>query len=418
MGNDYSMQARLEITAKYARDYRGRSKAEKSLLLDEVIQVSGWSRDNARRRLSQAARPRAVKRQRRQRGRKYSFDALKILQKVWAFSGYSCGKYLVISMPTLLESLERHKELVPGKGRYSVVVRGELLSMSGATIDRYLVAAKERDPLRGKSTTKPSTLLRSSIQVRKAGDEVEDVPGFFEGDTVAHCGPTLRGEFARTLNLTDMQCGWVFTRAIRNNASVHMIKALQAAVEGIPYQVTGLDFDNGSEFMNHAVIQWAVGLSIFFTRSRPYKKNDQATIESKNNHLVRRHGFYWRYDTADELTLLNQLWPLVNDRMNYFTPTKKPVGWDTTKTGRRKRVYDTPRTPLDRLLAAGILSPAQESELRARRNKLNPAELARGIQSIQDRLTGLAQRKTETLQESIRRPLPATTENVKTRRAG
>ena len=169
--------------------------------------------------------------------------------------------------------------------------------------------------------------------------------------------------------------------------------------------------------MNHAVIEWAVGLSIFFTRSRPYKKNDQATIESKNNHLVRRHGFYWRYDTADELTLLNQLWPLVNDRMNYFTPTKKPIGWDTTKTGRRKRVYDTPRTPLDRLLAAGILSPAQEAELRARREKLNPAELARGIQSIQDRLTGLAQRKTETLQESIRRPLPATTENVKTRRA-
>src|SRR5664279_5020958 len=241
MGNDYSMQARLESTAKYARDYRGRSKAEKTLLLDEVVQVTGWSRDNARRRLSQAARPRAVKSKKRQRARKYSFDALKILQKVWAFSGGSCGKYLVVSMPSLLESLERHKEFVPGRGRYSPAVRGELLSMSGATIDRYLVAAKERDPLRGKTTTKPSTLLRSSIQIRKAGDEVEDVPGFFEGDTVAHCGPTLKGEFARTLNLTDMQFGWVFTRVIRNNASVHMIAASKAAVGCIPYQVTGLD---------------------------------------------------------------------------------------------------------------------------------------------------------------------------------
>ena len=132
---------------------------------------------------------------------------------------------------------------------------------------------------------------------------------------------------------------------------------------------------------------------------------------------MRRHGFYWRYDTADELTLLNQLWPLVNDRMNYFTPTKKPVGWDTTKTGRRKRVYDTPRTPLDRLLAAGILSPAQETELRARREKLNPAELARGIQSIQDRLNGLAQKKTETLQTAVERPTLGTANNIKTKRA-
>lgn len=136
------MQARLEITAKYARDYRGRSKAEKTLLLDEVVQVTGWSRDNARRRLSQAARPRAVKSKKRQRARKYSFDALMILQKVWAFSGGSCGKYLVVSMPSLLESLERHKEFVPGRGRYSPAVRGELLSMSGATIDRYLVAPR------------------------------------------------------------------------------------------------------------------------------------------------------------------------------------------------------------------------------------------------------------------------------------
>lgn len=107
------MQARLEITAKYARDYRGRSKAEKSQLLDEVVQISGWSRDNARRRLSQAAKPRAVKSKKHQRARKYSFDALKILQKVWAFSGASCGQYLVVSMPTLLESLERHNEFAP-----------------------------------------------------------------------------------------------------------------------------------------------------------------------------------------------------------------------------------------------------------------------------------------------------------------
>ncbi len=155
--------------------------------------------------------------------------------------------------------------------------------MSSATIDRYLRGAKARDQITGKSTTTPSPLLRSSIKIRKATDEVEAVPGFFEGDTVAHCGPTLKGEFARTLNLTDMHIGWVFTRTVRNNAHTHILGALKAGIAEIPYEVTGLDFDNGTEFLNKAVIKWAGEQEIFFTRSRPYKKNDQATIESKNS---------------------------------------------------------------------------------------------------------------------------------------
>jgi tartrate dehydratase beta subunit/fumarate hydratase class I family protein len=115
--------------------------------------------------------------------------------------------------------------------------------MSAASIDRYLKPAKATDQLRGKSTTKPSPLLRSSIKIRKAGDEVEAEPGFFEGDTVAHCGPTLKGEFARTLNLTDVHTGWVFTRTVRNNAHTHILGALKAGVEEVPFAVTGLDFD-------------------------------------------------------------------------------------------------------------------------------------------------------------------------------
>ncbi|EFG75660.1 integrase core domain protein, partial [Mycobacterium parascrofulaceum ATCC BAA-614] len=208
--------------------------------------------------------------------------------------------------------------------RYSPQVRAELLAMSSATIDRYLRAVKARDQIKGKSTTKASPLLRSSIKIRKATDEVEGSPGFFEGDTVAHCGPTLKGEFARTVNLTDMHIGWVFTRTERNNAHTHILGALKAGVHEIPYEVTGLDFDNGTEFLNKAVIKWAAQMEIFFTRSRPYKKNDQATIESKNNHLVRKYGFYYRYDTDEERAVLNRLWRLVNDRLNYLTPTIKP----------------------------------------------------------------------------------------------
>lgn len=402
MGSGLSMSSRVEITARFARAYVKASKADKGRILDQVVQVTGWSRDNARRRLTTAACPpgpgrQVAKRVRRQRAPRYSYDALKVLQKVWAASGGQCGRYLAASMALQLAALERHGELVDGQDRYNPQVRAELLAMSSATIDRYLRTAKARDQIKGKSTTKPSPLLRSSIKIRKATDEVEAVPGFFEGDTVAHCGPTLKGEFARTVNLTDMHTGWVFTRTVRNNAHAHILSALKTGVHEIPYEVTGLDFDNGTEFLNKAVIKWAAEMEIFFTRSRPYKKNDQATIESKNNHLVRRYGFYYRYDTDAERAVLNRLWKLVNDRLNYLTPTIKPAGYGSGRDGRRRRLYDKPRTPLDRLLAAGVLSPAQESELLAYRDHLNPAAIGRQIADLQASLLRLAKGKTEQL---------------------
>ena len=287
----------------------------------------------------------SAKRPRKPRAPKYSYDALKVLQRVWAASGGQCGKYLAASMRLQLDGLQRHDELAFGRDRYSPAVREELLEMSAATIDRYLAPAKAKDQISGVSTTKPSPLLRNSVKVRKAGDEVEDEPGFFEGDTVAHCGPTLKGEFARTLNLTDVHIGWVFTRTVRNNANTHILGALKAGVHEIPYAITGLDFDNGTEFLNKAVIKWAAQMEIFFTRSRPYKKNDQATIESKNNHLVRKYGFYYRYDTDEERAVLNRLWRLVNDRLNYLTPTIKPIGYGSARDGQRRRLYDAPQDP-------------------------------------------------------------------------
>jgi hypothetical protein len=397
------MTSRAEVTTRYAKAYAKASKKDKGRVLDDVVSVTGWSRDNARRRLAAAAdQPPGAGRQvakqpRKPRTPKYSYDALKVLQKVWAASGGQCGKYLVVSMQLQLAGLERHGELLDGAERYSDAVRRELLSMSAATIDRYLKGAKATDQVRGLATTKPSPLLRSSIKVRKAGDEVEAEPGFFEGDTVAHCGPTLKGEFARTLNLTDVHTGWTFTRSVRNNAHVHILGALAAGVEEMPFAVTGLDFDNGTEFLNHAVIKWAADLEIFFTRSRPYKKNDQATIESKNNHLVRKYGFYYRYDTAEERAVLNRLWRLVNDRLNYLTPTKKPTGYGSDRNGRRTRIYDTPQTPLDRLLAADVLAPAQATELLAYRDSLNPAGIGREIADLQSVLLKLAKDKTEQL---------------------
>jgi hypothetical protein len=300
-------------------------------------------------------------------------------------------------MALQLDGLERHGELTVGAGRYSSAVRQELLAMSAATIDRYLKTVKAKDQISGVSATKPSPLLRNSIKVRRAGDEVEAEPGFFEGDTVAHCGPTLKGEFARTLNLTDVHTGWVFTRSIRNNAHTHILGGLKAAATEVPYGITGLDFDNGTEFLNVPVITWAGSTGIYFTRSRPYKKNDQATIESKNNHLVRKYAFYYRYDTPEERVVLNRLWKLVNDRLNYLTPTIKPIGYASSADGRRRRLYDRPQTPLDRLLTAAVLSAAQQADLVTYRDSLNPAEIGRQIADLQNRLLVLAKEKTEQL---------------------
>src|SRR5699024_9778789 len=159
--------------------------------------------------------------------------------------------------------------------------------------------------------------------------------------------------------------------------------------------VARLDCDYGSEFINHEVMAWAADRLIFFTRSRPYRKNDQATVESKNNHAVRKFGFHYRYDTEDERAILAKLWQVVCLKLNYFTATKKPIGWTQDASG--QRTYDQPDTPYQRLLDAGILSNAQQDQLTAIYRSINPAHLTRQILTYQDRLISLAKDKTLTI---------------------
>jgi hypothetical protein len=245
------MKSRAEITRRYASAYARASRKEKSLILDQVVDITGWSRDNARRRLT----ARAGDPPGRHRGkpgpkpgsRRYSYDTLKVLQQVWAVSGGQCGKYLAVAMLDVPANLEAHGHLAVGEGRYTPEVKDELVAMSAATIDRYLAPTRAQGPIRGKTATKPASLLRTSISVRRAGDEAEDTPGFFEVDTVAHCGPTLKGEFARSVDFTDVNTGWVFVVAIRNNAHKHMLTALAAAAQAIPLPIAGLDCDYAGE---------------------------------------------------------------------------------------------------------------------------------------------------------------------------
>lgn len=277
--------------------------------------------------------------------------------------GIPSGKYLAAVIADWIEALEAYQEPVIGQSGYNPSARAQLLAMSAATIDRYLKAERDRLRLKGISTTKPGALLRNSITARKAGDELEAEPGFFETGTVARCGPTAKRESARTLTLTEVVTGWFQLEVLRNNAQIHILAGLDRAAAAIPYEVAGLDCDNGSEFINHQVMHWAADRLIFFTRSRPYYKNNQVMVESKNNHAVRRYGFHYRYDTDDERAILAALWEVVWWKLNFFTAPKKPTGWSQDASGKRKRLYDQPKTPYHRLRDARVLPQTQLDEL-------------------------------------------------------
>jgi len=394
------MAARRQVTNKLATAYARASKRDKAKILDEVMSTTGMARSTARRMLTGPALPHPGEQvdRRKLRAKQYSDDSRALLEHVWALMGCPCGKYLVVMrdlwLPLLAEAGDLDKPFATSEAI------AQLEAMSAATIDRYLAPARASMQLRGVSTTTPSPLLRNSIGLSKVGDEPPTRPGVIEADTVAHCGPTFVGEFARTLTMTDLVTGWTENTSIRNNASKWIVHAVTDLQGMFPFPLLVFDSDNGSEFINHDVADWLQQRDIEQTRSRPYKKNDQASVESKNNHVVRKHAFYWRYDTPEELALLGQLWPLVSMRLNFFTPTKKPTGYATAADGRRTRLYDAPKTPWQRVQDSGVLTDEQTRTVQARIDGVNPADLTRRINQIQLRLTDISRDKTEAMTAS------------------
>jgi len=391
------MAARRQVTNKLRGQYRRVSKADKTAILDRVVATTGMGRSTARRMLTGSKLPDPAEQVdgRTLRARGFSDDARALLEHVWALMGMPCGKYLVVMLGLWLPLLTTAGDL--DRPFATEAALAELETMSAATVDRYLKPARDRMRIKGISTTKPSPLLRNSIAIRTCADEAPQAPGVIEADTVAHCGPTLIGEFVRTLTMTDLVIGWTENHSIRNNASKWITEGVEELTERFPFPMVIFDSDCGGEFINHEVADWLQARDITQTRSRPYQKNDQAHVESKNNHVVRKHAFYWRYDTPAELELLNRLWQLVSLRLNFFTPTKKPVGYTTTANGRRKRIYDKPATPWQRLQASETLDAQALSNMAARIEGINPADLTRQINAIQMQLLDLAKTKTEAL---------------------
>ena len=382
------MSQRQAVTRQLARRYRDGSRVEKAVTLDELCAVTGWHRDHARKALRLALRPKPVGRKRKRLSRLvYGADVVAALEVCWAVLGGLCGKRLAPFLPQIVDRLRAVGEL-----RISDTTRDLLVGMSAATIDRRLAGERARLALKGRSGTKPGSLLKSQIPVRTWSQWDEDRPGFVEVDLVGHEGGNSKGEFCQTLTVTDIATGWTETRAVRNKAARRVAAALDDIAAGLPFPLLGIDSDNGTEFINNHLLAYCTINKITFTRSRPSHKNDNAHVEQKNWSVVRQTVGYARYDTDVEVEVLNQLYQPLRLMTNFFTPQQKLV--EKTRVGAKViKKHDLARTPLQRLLDRDDIPQSTKGNMARWYEQLNPAQIRRDIAAGQQHLFDLSSAK-------------------------
>jgi hypothetical protein len=374
---------RKAITRKLAKRYQAASRAEKAAILEEVCELCDYNRDYARRALRRALAPPA-KRKPARREPVYGPEVTEALRVVWAALDAPAGKRLAPVMAEAVAALERHGEL-----ELTEEVRARLCAISAATIDRRMAPERKRMQLRGRSATKPGSLLKSQIPIRTFADWDDLAPGFCEADLVVHDGGDPRGEFACTLDVTCVATGWTEVRILRNRAHRWTLEAFEDIAAALPMPLLGLDTDNGGEFINYDLYEFCADLEVSFTRARPYRKNDNCFVEQKNNSVVRRYVGYARYDTDAEREVLHELYGYLVDYVNHFQPQMRLV--EKTRSGARvTKRFDTAATPFTRLMRSGVLDAEVTALLTKRHDALNPAELRRVIGRCQDRLLELA----------------------------
>lgn len=389
-----TVKERKKAAAIVAPRYQKARKKDKRLILDEFTKLTGYGRRYASYVLRSHGRKVWVsattriqgdvrKRATRKKAPVYDNEVLEALRKVWAIMDYICGKRLAPVLKEIVIRLERYREI-----KISDEVREKLFRISPATIDRLLAKERKKQQIKGRSNTKPGTLLRNQIPIRTFSEWNEKKPGFAEIDLVGHDGGDSHGEFAQTLDVTDICTTWTETEAVRNKAQVWVFNALKDIRQRMPFPLVGIDSDGGGEFINDQLFRYCQQEKITFTRSRSYRKNDSCFVEQKNYSIVRRAVGYLRYDTEEELITLNELYRFLRLYTNFFQPTMKLI--EKTRIGSKvTKKYDKAQTPYRRVLACPDVSAGDKQALKNLYRKLNPAQLKRQITKLQEKLIRL-----------------------------
>jgi hypothetical protein len=374
MDKSMSQPTRKQVLEKLRRRYRTAGLEHKTKLLDQAVQLLGYHRKAAIRALGQAAvRPLSGPVVLRGRPVKYESNLLlPWLRPIWQASDYACGRRLVAMLPEWVPAYEQHEKRMPGE------VREKLLLASGRTLDRLL------EPLRGqgagRSLTRPGTLLRQQIPIRGSLWE-EGKAGWLEVDTVALCGGSVAGEFVWMVDGVDYATTWVEVRAMWGRGQTGTLAALQDIEASLPFSLLGLDSDNGAEFLNHHVLHWLQKRPrpVFMTRSRPYKKDDNAHVEQKNWTHVRQCFGYERHDNPELVEPMNGLVKgAYGQLLNYFHASLKLERKERV-AGKLRRIYGVAQTPLARVLASAEVTQATKDRLRQHKARLNPFALKRTV---------------------------------------
>jgi hypothetical protein len=383
------MQEKQAVTREYRPSYQKASKKEKRTLLDEFTRLTGYHRKSAVRLLTARAvrevlvyvdnkpvklKPEKKRPPNRKGKRLYTDEVIASLRLVWAFFWYKCGKILAPLM-------RQQMHYISGWPAFNITppVAEKLKTISPATIDRYLKKDKEALRLKGKSLTKPLRSLKSRIPIRTFyTTEERKTPGFWQIDTVHHCGQATIGQYVHTLTATDVASGWVELRSLLNNAHSWTFKALSDIRNTVPFPVLEFHSDNGSEFINNATEIWCKNECVPFSRSRDHKKNDNCFVEQKNGAIVREYVGYDRLAGFEEQALLAAVYRPLVPLLNFFMPTQKLKS--KTRVGSKEtRVYDEPKSPFHRLMENGELSREYKDTLDRQCALYNPVDLQQNV---------------------------------------
>jgi len=367
-----SQRTKKELLAKLRRRYRNAGLGHKHKLLDQAVELLGYHRKAAIRAL-RAPEPAPGSRVYTGRPRTYEPELLlQWLRPIWAATDYACGRRLVAMLPEWIPAYEQHERRMPAEARE------KLLLASARTLDRLLEPWRGQG--RGRSLTRPGTLLRQQIPIRGSVWE-QGVAGWLEVDTVALCGGSVSGEFVWMIDGVDYATTWVELRAMWGRGQAGTLAALKDLEASLPFDLLGLDSDNGGEFLNYHVLHWLQKRKrpVFMTRSRPYKKDDNAHVEQKNWTHVRQCFGYERYDEPAVVEPVNALVKgPYGQLLNYFHASLKleRIEYHGVKA---RRIYEAAQTPLARVLASAQVSQATKQRLRQEKARLNPFDLKRSV---------------------------------------